>query len=98
MQSRLWSFIEVVTSVTVGFIIGVLSNIIVLPLFGLYASVTDSILISVIFTCIGVVRSYIIRRVFNKLNVICNNKSDLYIEVKEKIENSAKLTKHKIKL
>ena len=68
MQSRLWSFIEVVTSVTVGFIIGVLSNIIVLPLFGLHASITDSILISVIFTCIGVVRSYMIRRLFNNIN------------------------------
>lgn len=68
MQSRLWGFIEVITSVTLGFIIGVLSNIIVLPLFGLYASVTDSVLISVIFTCIGVVRSYMIRRLFNNIN------------------------------
>lgn len=72
MQSRLWSFIEVVTSVTVGFIIGVFSNIIVLPLFGLDASISDSILISVIFTCIGVVRSYMIRRLFNKFNTRLN--------------------------
>ena len=68
MQSRLLSLIEILISTFLGFLIGVFSNIIVLPMFGLHASVTDSILISVIFTCIGVVRSYIIRRVFNNIN------------------------------
>lgn len=44
MQSRLLSLIEILISTFLGFLIGVFSNILVLPLFGLHASISDSIL------------------------------------------------------
>jgi len=67
MQSKLFSFIESVTNVVVGFIVAVLANILVLPLFGFYPSVGQATSIGVIFTIISLCRSYIIRRCFNKI-------------------------------
>ena len=72
MQSRLLSLIEILISTFLGFLVGLFSNIIVLPLFGLHASISDSIWISVIFTLIGIARSYLIRRLFNKFNPMLN--------------------------
>jgi|TARA_R100001126_G_C4867305_1_gene170989 uncharacterized membrane protein len=67
MQSKLFSFIESVTNVVVGFVVAVLANILVLPLFGFYPNLGEATSIGVIFTIISLCRSYIIRRLFNKI-------------------------------
>ena len=65
MQSKKQSLIESLTSVGIGWLIGVILNILVLPLFDYDVSLTDGVLISIIFTAVSVIRSYIIRRWFN---------------------------------
>ena len=65
MQSKMESMIETLTSVFVGWIIGVILNMLVLPLFDYDITVVDSLLVSLIFTVISVVRGYLIRRFFN---------------------------------
>ena len=65
MQTKRESFIETITSVFVGWVIGVILNMLVLPLFDYNVSLTDGVLISIIFTAVSVIRSYIIRRWFN---------------------------------
>ena len=65
MQSKKQSFIESLTSVGIGWLIGVILNMLVLPLFDYDVSLTDGVLISIIFTAVSVIRSYIIRRLFN---------------------------------
>ena len=65
MQSKRESLIETLTSVFVGWLIGVILNMLVLPLFDYNVSLTDGVLISIIFTAVSVIRSYIIRRWFN---------------------------------
>ena len=65
MQSKKQSLIETLTSVFVGWLIGVILNMLVLPLFDYNVSLTDGVLISIIFTAVSVIRSYIIRRWFN---------------------------------
>ena len=65
MQTKKWSMIESMTSVGIGWFIGVILNMLVLPLFDYDVSLTDGVLISIIFTVVSVVRSYIIRRWFN---------------------------------
>lgn len=65
MQSRKRSFIEAVTNVLVGYLVAVISNLIVLPLFGYEVSLFDGFAIGVVFTVISLIRSYVIRRVFN---------------------------------
>ena len=65
MQSKRQSLIETLTSVFVGWLIGVILNMLVLPLFDYNITVVDSLLVSLIFTVISVVRGYLIRRFFN---------------------------------
>lgn len=65
MQSKKQSLIETLISVFLGWLIGVILNLTVLPLFDYNITVTDSLLVSLIFTAISVIRSYIIRRFFN---------------------------------
>ena len=57
--------IETLTSVFVGWIIGVILNMLVLPLFDYNITVIDSLWVSLIFTVVSVIRGYIIRRFFN---------------------------------
>ena len=68
MQSKKRSFIEAVTNVLVGYLVAVISNIIVLPLFGYQVSLFDGFAIGVVFTVISLIRSYVIRRLFNRFD------------------------------
>ena len=65
MQSKKQSLTETLTSVFVGWLIGVILNMLVLPLFDYDVNLTDGVLISIIFTAVSVVRSYVVRRFFN---------------------------------
>ena len=65
MQSKRESMVESLTSTTIGIIIGIVLNLTILPIFGYPVSLSDSLWISVIFTVISIIRSYIIRRWFN---------------------------------
>ena len=65
MQSKSESMIETLTSVFVGWLIGVILNLTILPLFDYNITVVDSLWVSLIFTAVSVVRGYIIRRWFN---------------------------------
>lgn len=66
-QSRLHSLVESVTNVVVGFALSALTTAIVFPLFGYPIRWTDNLAISAIFTVVSVVRSYALRRAFNRL-------------------------------
>ena len=65
MQTKRQSLIETLTSVFVGWLIGVILNLTILPLFNYNITVVDSLWVSLIFTVISVVRGYLIRRFFN---------------------------------
>ena len=66
MQSKRWSLIEAVTNTGVGWCINYLANLLVLNALGLHVSPGKALSISVIFTLISVVRSYTLRRIFNR--------------------------------
>lgn len=68
MQSKLGSLMEALTNIAIGLTIGFVSNIIVLPAFGYNVTIADGAMISVVFTAISLVRSYVIRRIYNKYN------------------------------
>ena len=65
-QSRLSSFIESIANVMIGFWINFMANMLILPLFGWHINVSQNIKIGIIYTAISIVRSYCIRRWFNK--------------------------------
>ena len=65
MQSKRESMVETLTNVSIGWFISFIANMLVLPLFGYNINLTDGLLISIIFTIISIVRSYVVRRWFN---------------------------------
>ena len=66
-QSRWMSFAEAVVNVVVGYGVAVVTQMLVFPLFGMRASVSDNLLIGVIFTVVSLARSFTLRRVFENL-------------------------------
>ena len=66
-QSRWMSFVEAVTNVAVGYIIAVLTQITVFPLFGFRVPMSTNLLIGAIFTIVSLARSYVLRRVFEAM-------------------------------
>ena len=64
-QTRLESLAEVCLNVAIGWIVALLTQLLVFPLFGINVTVGQQLSISVIFTTVSIIRSYIIRRWFN---------------------------------
>ncbi|MBX3516021.1 MAG: hypothetical protein KF815_03670 [Rhodospirillales bacterium] len=58
------SLIEAIANVAVGYGLAVLTQILVLPIFGLQVSLTDNLAIGLAFTGISLARSYVLRRLF----------------------------------
>lgn len=65
MQSRSGSFVEATTNVCVGWLLNFILNLLVLPLFGFSVTVADAFGIGVIFTAVSLIRSYVLRRIFD---------------------------------
>lgn len=66
-QSRRHSFLEVVTSTLFGYVIAVCAQLVIFPLYGVDIPISSNLEIGVIFTVVSIVRSYIFRRVFNRI-------------------------------
>lgn len=64
-QTRLMSLMEALANNAIAFVISIIANQLVLPLFGLYVSLAQSIGITIAFTAISIVRGYVVRRVFD---------------------------------
>ena len=63
-QSRLMSLVEAVANVVVGYLLAVGTQLLVFPLFGLEATLRQSLGIGAIFTLVSLVRGYLLRRAF----------------------------------
>ena len=68
-QSRLMSLVESLANVLVGYGVAVITQMMVFPLFGLAVTVTENLLIGLIFTAVSIVRSYALRRGFEAQRV-----------------------------
>jgi hypothetical protein len=66
-QSRLMSFVEAVTNVVVGYLLAVATQFAIFPMFGLVVSIGDNLLIASFFTVVSLVRSFVLRRLFEAL-------------------------------
>jgi hypothetical protein len=79
LKQSLWmSFVESVANVVVGYLVAVAAQILVFPLFGFHATLSDNLLIGLIFTGVSLVRSFLLRRAFEtwrfrQLSVISAN-------------------------
>jgi len=66
-QPRIYSLIESVANVAIGFGVALATQIAVFPLFGIHAAITDQLGIAAIFTVVSIARSYMVRRLFNRI-------------------------------
>jgi hypothetical protein len=58
------SLLEAVTNIVVGYGLAVLTQILVFPIFGLDASMSETLLLGGAFTVMSLIRSYALRRLF----------------------------------
>lgn len=68
MQSRLHSFLEATANILIGSLISLLVQRLVFPLYGIQITLSQDIQIVAIFTVVSIVRSYVLRRVFNRFH------------------------------
>ena len=66
-QSRVMSLVEAVANVVVGYGVAVAVQIILFPVFGLGVTVRQNLVIGLVFTAVSVVRSYLLRRLFESV-------------------------------
>ena len=67
MQSKRNSALEAATNVLIGYLVSVLANVLILPLFDYNVTIGDSFAIGLAFTAVSLARSYVLRRLFNRL-------------------------------
>jgi hypothetical protein len=65
-QSKFTSLIESATNILIGYWCAVLTQLIVFPIMGVDVSLNKNLMIGLVFTLISLLRSYVIRRVFNR--------------------------------
>ena len=66
MQTKYQSLIESLTNILIGYLTALLSQVLIFPLFDIDVSFQDNLLIGLYFTIISLLRSYLVRRYFNK--------------------------------
>lgn len=66
MQSRIQSLWESCINILIGYLVALLSQLLIFPWFGINLPLSSNLLIGVYFTIISLIRSYIIRRFFNR--------------------------------
>ena len=66
MQSRRHSAIETIANVFIGYVAAVASQMMVFPVFGIQVGARTHFMIGAWFTVVSVIRSYTMRRLFNR--------------------------------
>lgn len=64
-QSKKGSLIEACANIAVGFVVALISQLIIFPFYGVHVPLSTDLMITGWFTIISLVRSYWLRRIFN---------------------------------
>jgi len=64
-QSRIDSFAEALTNTAIGFLVSLVTWIVVARMYGIPMSASTSLSITAIFTVVSVARQYVLRRLFD---------------------------------
>lgn len=68
-QTKKHSIFESITNIIVGYGINLGAQLVIYPIFHIAVSFRQNILIGLIFTVISLIRSYTLRRIYNKLTI-----------------------------
>ena len=69
-QSKKQSLYETVVSTAIGFVVSLISVMVIFPVFDIHTSFGTDFLITVYFTVISIGRGYFVRRYFNSKIII----------------------------
>lgn len=72
MQTRLDSLLESGVNILVGYLVALVSQLAIFPMFGIHVPLTTNLWIGFWFTLVSLVRSYLLRRYFNG-KVFCHD-------------------------
>lgn len=67
-QSRFMSLIEAMTNVVVGYALAVATQFVVFPWFDMHPSLVENLTIGAAFVGISLLRSYVLRRLFDQIS------------------------------
>jgi hypothetical protein len=65
-QSRKASALEALANVALGYVLAVLTQVLVFPLFNLDVTFGDNLSIGLVFVGVSLLRSYVLRRLFER--------------------------------
>lgn len=66
MQSKIHSLLESLANTVIGYVVALLSQLAIFPLFDIHVPLADNLMIGAWFTAISLARSYVLRRWFTK--------------------------------
>lgn len=66
MQSKLESLYEASINIFIGFVIAFISQLVFFPIVGIEVTLDQNFILTVLFTLVSIIRTYIVRRYFNK--------------------------------
>lgn len=64
-QSRLGSFMESLVNIIIGYTIAVAAQMVIFPIYGIHVAHSVHFEMGLFFTVVSLVRSYLLRRLFN---------------------------------
>lgn len=65
-QTKLESFVEACINILIGYVIAVSSQYIIFPIYGIELPASAHMEIGLFFTVVSLIRSYLLRRLFNR--------------------------------
>lgn len=66
-QSRTISLVEATTNVVAGYVLAIATQIVVFPVFGIKAALSEHLAIGLAFVGVSLIRGYLLRRLFEIL-------------------------------
>lgn len=67
-QTKFESLIESIVNILIGYFTALFSQLLIFPMFDINIPIQDNLLIGLYFTLISLLRSYLVRRYFNKFS------------------------------
>lgn len=68
-QSRAMSLVEAAINVVVGYVLAIVTQIVVFPLFGIEAALGEHLAIGLAFVGVSLARGYLLRRLFETVRM-----------------------------
>ena len=69
MQTKKHSLLEALVNISIGYGVAVGSQVVIFPFFSIYTSISTNLTIGLFFTVISLIRSYLLRRLFNQWTI-----------------------------